>query len=443
MSRRLVDLLPIASQLKFVLAHLPTKTQFITSGFRGIAAMRLVDLITAGLLLTIAGWVGAAPPEPIFEDDEDAAWADEELRSSIKAPRPIFADEPFFEDDVYPPELPKPIVPVECRSDSVHIDHDETPWWHSLRPLSAWQQDDANCDPDNWPWPDRGRSWTARILAARWSRSSDGGPLFSNPTVPGEVFSAGAFDVSHDGADLSLMLHDFWPNGAGKEYDLELRFIYLLEGTASANSTLSGPDTLVHTLPPVLQAGDFNVSSTLTSTFYTGEVNVRYEHEIGWWTSMWGLRYVSLDDDLAVTLTDPGGGGSSNYLASSSNRMWGPQVGGNLAFIRTRRFCVDLTGKVGALWNSADAASSYTGTGAFNTSDSSTHIAFMGEFGVNGRYAFGKHWTFVLGYQALWLNRVAEAGAQLSHVSSLTGNGSEFGSDVVYHAGEFGFEYRY
>lgn len=405
--------------------------------------MRLLNLITAGLLLTIAGSVVAAPPVPVFEDDDSPAWADEELRAATKAPRPIFSDEPFFEDDVYPADVPKPIVPVECRSDSLHVDHDETPWWHSLRPLTAWRKELAGDECNDWPWPDRGRAWTARILAARWSRSSDGGLLFSNPTVPGEALSAGAFDLSHDGADLSLMLHDFWPNSSGEEYDLELRFVYLLEGSSSPIATLSGPNTLVHVSPPVVQAGDFNVSSTLTSNFYTGEINVRHEHEVGWWTSLWGLRYAALDDDLAVTLTDPGGGGSSNYLSATSNRMWGPQVGGSIAFVRTERFCLDMSGKLGALWDSADTTSSYNGTGAFSTSDTSNHVTFMGEFGVNGRYAFGKRWTFVLGYQALWFNRVAEASNQLSHVSSATGTGSEFGGDVLYHAGEFGLEYRY
>lgn len=407
--------------------------------------MRLLDLITAALLLTFAGSVVAAPPEPLFEDDEDIAWADEDLKAAVKAPRPIFANEPFFEDDVYPPELPKPIVPVECRTDSLHIDHDETPWWKSLRPLSAWQQDTDACDPNEWSWPDRGRAWTARVTSVRWSRSSsDAGALFFNPAIPTEALSGGAFDLNHDGADLSLTLHDFWPNSAGDEYDLELRFIYLMQAATSQSRLLSGPNTVVNSFPSITQVGDFNVSSTLSSDIYTGEVNVRYEHEVGWWTSLWGVRYVSLNDELSAALTDPGGApGTLTYQTRTSNHMFGPQIGGNVAFVRTQRFCVDVTGKVGALWNNAEASSSYTGTNAFDFDDSNNQVTFMGEIGITGRYAFGKRWTFVLGYQALLLNRIAEAPSQLAHTNPATQSGHEFGSDVLYHSGAVGLEYRY
>lgn len=404
--------------------------------------------LTIVMMFLVAGQcVLAAPPKPVFEDeDESPIFTDDELRSIVRAPRPIFADEPYFEDfeeDVYPSELDEPILPVECLRDSVQVDHELQPWWSVLRPLKAIR--DFHTDKsDDWPWPDRGRSWTARMTAVRWSRSGvEGGTLFSNPAVGSQSVSGSGFDVGHDGADLSLIVHDFWPNGV-EEYDLEARFVYLLQATSNQSAAFTGPTTQLHAFPTITEMQALNLASSLTADFYTGELNVRHESENGWWTSIWGLRYVSMDDDLNATFTDPMSLATvSRYRSQTSNSMIGPQVGGNLTFLRTRRFCVDARGKVGACWNHVEVSSNYTGTNAFTISESKNQASFLGEFGIDGRYAFGRQWTFVLGYQALLVTRIADSTNQLNHANSSTGTGYDSDSSVLYHAGSFGFEYRY
>lgn len=402
--------------------------------------MRFTDLTIAALLLTLAGSVVGAPPVPIFEEDKIAA-SDEDLRAALK-PRPVFVDEPFFQDDCQSAVVLDPIMASECPVGMAHVDDCETPWWRTLGPLLDRSQYN-NCQPNDWLWPDQGRAWTARTLATRWSRSGvDGGTLFQNPGVAGQGLSASNFDVNHDGVDAQLILHNFWPSEV-TEYDLELRLVYLLQSQANQAALLTGPNTQLNTFPSITQVGDYNIASTLSSDFYTGEINVRHENDNGWWTTLWGVRYVSLNDELSATFVDPGGGATLNYHAHTSNRMWGPQVGANMALWRSNRFCLDATGKVGALWNQSQAITSYDGTSAFTTGESQAHASFMGEIGIMGRYAFAKRWSLVMSAQSLMLYRVAEGPAQLSHTNPTTGTGHEFGSSVIYNAGAIGLEYRY
>ena len=78
--------------------------------------MRFRDSLLTALLLCATSVATAQGRLPIFEDD-DPVWADEEIHSRLRAPRPIFADEPFFEDDVTVSETSEPIITVECTTD--------------------------------------------------------------------------------------------------------------------------------------------------------------------------------------------------------------------------------------------------------------------------------------------------------------------------------------
>ncbi len=409
--------------------------------------MRFRDSLLTAFLLCATSVALAQGPLPIFEDD-DPVWADEEIRSKLRAPRPIFADEPFFEDDVYVPEIDEPIIAVECTRDfpAVNVptvDVTAEPWWKSLRQIPLPQETACSID-DGWSWPDRGHCWTARFGAVRMARSEpEGGVLFVNPAATNEAISASDFDLAHSGIEASFILHDAIP-GAGRELDLELRLLQLEEDDSSLFARLNGPATEINTRPVTVVAGNFDITSTYQSRLTNLEANLRHELDNGWWTWIGGVRHINLTESLDSTFRDPVGGNPDlTYNVTTHNGMFGPQIGGQLAFYRSRRVCIDMSSKVGVLWNSADNISNGVGIPTFSIAEDRSQATYVWDLAFTGRYAVARHWSVFAGYQVLYLNGMALASDQIRQADNVNQRGSSFDSSVVYHGGSLGVEYRY
>ena len=405
--------------------------------------MRFRDSLLTALLLCATSVVSAQAPLPVFEDD-DPVWADQELRSRLRPPRPIFADEPFFEDDIHVREIPDPIITVECTNDFPAVDVVSEPWWKSLRQIP--QPSDKTACPvdDGWTWPDRGRCWTARFGAVRLGRTKpEGGVLFVNPAATAEAVSADDFELAHSGIEASFILHDAIP-GCGRELDLELRLLQLEEDDSTVFARLNGAAIEINNRPVTVVAGNFDVTSSYQTRLSNFEANLRHELDNGWWTWIAGVRSINQAESLNSTFRDPNQAFADlTYNVATSNQMFGPQVGGQLAFYRSRRVCIDMSSKVGVLWNSSEHISRGTGAPTFSILKEQSQATYSWDFALTGRYAVSRHWSVFAGYQVLYLNGMALASDQIRQVDPVNQTGSSFDSGLVYQGGSMGVEFRY
>ena len=171
--------------------------------------------------------------------------------------------------------------------------------------------------------------------------------------------------------------------------------------------------------------GDLIIRESLTIGI--GTAFVRYEsrlqnvefnvskHLNNWTKFLIGFRYLTLDEFSsidAVTDTTP----SFHEDVTTTNDLYGGQVG----LVKTlwdRGGFVTLDGsiKAGVFQNNV-----YRATTGFGTSPLEDEVtSFVGELGVVMDYQFSQHWTFSLGYQALWVTHVAQAIDQFGSEDAL------------------------
>ncbi len=263
---------------------------------------------------------------------------------------------------------------------------------------------------------------------------------------------------------------------------LTLELLYFQVDGLSSTQTI-GPDNppnwLVMRAPgSFFQTQDFSYQSmawSYATKLYNAELNVR-RNLSSRITLLAGFRWLQLTENLQGTLTPPDRiqplwkyNPNNNLLdvakienlpgepvtgefppfwnASTTNNLYGLQIGANAKVFERGRFSIDGQIKVGGYLNNAEEA---TGVSIFKvvrpSSASTNQFAFVGEVGLQGNYLISKRLSLKVGYQALWLGGVALAPGQIQETYStssaiVTALGINSGSSVLFHGATAGLQY--
>lgn len=268
---------------------------------------------------------------------------------------------------------------------------------------------------------------------------------------------------------------------ADSNYGLELSF-FRVSGWDSTRSI--GPDNppnwLVMRAPGFFQTQDFSYQSMTwdySTELFNTELNVRYNlsRRI---TVLAGFRWLQLNENLQGTLPPPDrilpiwkfdpnnnlfdvarienlpgipatGTFPPFWNTSTTNNLYGLQIGADGKLFERGRFSIGGLIKVGGYWNHASES---TGVSlekvVYSTGAKTDHAAFVGEAGLQCKYQFTRGLALKLGYEALWLYGVALAPGQIQKTyeigpASVTTRGVNCDSGVLLHGGTAGLEYSF
>ena len=138
----------------------------------------------------------------------------------------------------------------------------------------------------------------------------------------------------------------------------------------------------------------------------------------------------------------------SNFWSTNTvNNLFGMQIGGQGVLFRIGQFSIEGSLKVGLYDNFAnqDTAASLKKTMYF-AGASANQLAYSGDGVIQLKYQVTRDVKLKLGYQLLWINQVALAAGQVSKsystsIPSLTVNGVNTSSSILFQGGTVGFEY--
>ena len=298
-------------------------------------------------------------------------------------------------------------------------------------------------------------------------------PFLTTFTTPGvEAFNSNQFQQGFAaGPKLRLLYHD------ASGYGVEVSYFNVF--TQSATTTI-GPDSpanwLVMRAPGAFwQTQDFpyqGMTWNSATNLYSAEVNGRRDLSSRV-IVLAGVRWLQLNDKLVGTLSPPDltaptwkqtckfcdifqvtpGGPAGDYppfwTTSTTNNLYGVQLGVEGKILEFDRFSLDGLLKAGLFDN---VASQLTGVSlqkvVYPASATTSRLAFAGEASVQLKYQLSKRRTLKVGYEALWLAGVALAPGQIqeTHTSAsgvVSALGVNAGSNVLFQGFTFGLEYSF
>ena len=298
----------------------------------------------------------------------------------------------------------------------------------------------------------------------------------SVPTTPGApALNSNDFQDFSAGPKIGLTYH----GDCG--YDLELSFFHINWDTTKAIGPDSPPNWLVMRAPGgFFQTQDFSFQSMAwdyTTELYNVEFNVR-RNLSDRVTALAGFRWLRLTENLQGTLTpadriqplwkyDPNnnlfdvqqienlpgvpatGGFPPFWNASTTNNLFGFQIGVDGKIFERGPFSIGGLAKVGGYYNNAEESTGVSIFKVVRPSNASTgHAAFVGEAGLQCKYQILKGLALKVGYEALWLNGVALAAGQIqktltTHPTTVTALGVNSDSDIFFHGVTTGLEYSF
>jgi hypothetical protein len=248
------------------------------------------------------------------------------------------------------------------------------------------------------------------------------------------------------GPKLSLLRH----NDSG--YDLELVY-FQIDGWNSAQTI--GPDNPPDQLVMRAPGGFVQTQDHPTQAMEWGYASKLYNAEVNFRWNPWkdlnllaGFRWINLSENLQGTLM-PADGFPPFWNSNTNNNLYGLQIGADGKIWERGRFSLIGMAKAGVFDNSAEE---FTGVSIFKVvrpSQASTHHAsFVGETGLQLKYQFNKGLLFKVGYEAIWLQGVALAPAQIdetvmSHIDVAQASGVNCDNGVFYHGATAGLEYSF
>ena len=150
------------------------------------------------------------------------------------------------------------------------------------------------------------------------------------------------------------------------------------------------------------------------SRLYNAEVNVRWNL----WrrvTVLAGFRWVNLSEELEGILLPPTPHGTGSFWdTQTKNNLYGFQIGADAKLLERNRFSIDGVLKAGIFDNHVEETTSVRMERIqFGESDSTDHLAFLGEIGVQCKYQVTPRLSLKAGYEAIWLQGVALAPGQI------------------------------
>ncbi len=225
--------------------------------------------------------------------------------------------------------------------------------------------------------------------------------------------------------ELSYFQIDGWSNASAIDPDGEVLTFHAPGGF------IQRPDTPTQ---PMQWAYD--------SKLYNAEFNVRW-NACDRLTLLAGIRWTGLCEDLQGTLVDSIF--KPFWTTNTENSLYGLQIGADGKLWDCGRFSIDGLLKAGIFDNRAEQT---TAVSVFKIvtsySDSTDRAAFLGEVGLRCKYQLAKRLVLSAGYEAVWLQGVAVAPAQIQETNITTRQiGIDTGSGVFYHGATAGLEYSF
>lgn len=168
---------------------------------------------------------------------------------------------------------------------------------------------------------------------------------------------------------------------------------------------------------------------------------------------LWKLNQNNTLLDVARIENGPGvpatGGFPPFWDASTTNNLYGLQIGVDGKIFERGRLSIEGLVKVGGYWNNAEES---TGVSIFKvvrpSSASTDHAAFVGEAGLQCKYQIIRGLALKAGYEALWIEGVALAPGQIQETYTTSPDivsalGVNSGSNVLFHGATAGLEYSF
>ena len=223
------------------------------------------------------------------------------------------------------------------------------------------------------------------------------------------------------GATL-LDAHGLDPGTAvGPKFDVTMNFasgyhfefiFFGLEGWHTSNTLAAAGNNLE---VPIFAGDRFShLQTTYSSRLFNEEINSKHQL-VGPINILSGFRAIELNENLSFA----GSGSTTNGTANLKTRNWllGLQLGAEALLVERGRLSLDCYAKAGIYINPARLTTNQSG--GVNLPSGSTdyaHEAFAGDVGLNANYRLGRGWSSTVGYQALWLDRVALAPNQAATI---------------------------
>jgi len=274
-------------------------------------------------------------------------------------------------------------------------------------------------------------------------------PKSQSPSDPGtEMLNANDLQPGFSGGPrLGLIRH------GDSDYDLELSY-FQIDGWSSYRSIGPTPDYWLVMKAPgdFLQTQDDKDKQMMAwnyvSRLYNAELNVRW-NPCARITMLAGFRWINLSEELQGKL--PPERSVPFWDTNVRNNLYGFQIGAAGKLFERGRFSIDGVAKAGIFDNDAKET---TGVSIYRTvyqeSASTNHAAFLGETVLQCKYQVTQKLLLKVGYEAMWLQGVALAPAQvqetLSHIQTPVGVqalGIDSGSGVFYHGATAGLEFSF
>lgn len=356
----------------------------------------------------------------VFDDVHDAAFAPVVRSDSSDA---SVAATPYVEEGIFTTALGGVNTPATFRYEPT-----------ALGGCNC-QNCGCGCDP----------RWTVRAGALWLHRSApDSAVLVTDGILVTPLLNANQFRFDFaPGFELDAIRHNVRDSG----WDLQARFFDVQNMNASTPTVFSPTGAFVSYAVPL--GNNFfpnTISGSYNSSLLSTELNARRQAGPEWLTVLAGFRYLRLSENGATILEDIGPGlNLATHQIGSTNDMFGAQLGAEVDLLSKGRFSVNTFGKAGLCANHNSnsvviSQSAFPGF-TFNSADSSTNAAFVGELGFVGAYRITKSLSLRGTYQLLWVEGVALASDQVAVSNPLAGTAA-INRDGAFYQGLFvGLEY--
>ena len=207
---------------------------------------------------------------------------------------------------------------------------------------------------------------------------------------------------------------------------------HVLEGWSDTDVTGKRWLTISQTTGQVTDGFIAMLGSRLQSNFTNMEGNFRWQVH-PYVTALASVRFISLRDELATSfgfshfniqgLIRPN---SANIETATRNKLWGGQLGIDARLpIMSPKLLAGGTFKLAYLHDSVDHHLNLvqqTGS-AIHAGGSDGQNSWAIELGFDGRYNIFPWFSVVFGYQALWIQRIAQAADQVNKLNLNMNNG--------------------
>jgi hypothetical protein len=300
-------------------------------------------------------------------------------------------------------------------------------------------------------------------------------PFPDTATAPGiEAFNSNQFQQGFSaGPRISLNYH------GDSGYGAELSYFNIFDQRATKTIGPDSPaDWLVMKAPGNFwQTQDFPYQGMVwksATNLYSAEANGRLTVSSRV-TVLAGVRWFQLNDTLQGTVTPADltaptwkqtcpvcnifqitpGGPAGNYppfwTTSTTNNLYGVQIGADVKMLDLGRFSLGGLMKIGLFDNHAEQSTGVSLAKVVYPSQATTnHAAFVGEAGLQLKYQVNEGVALKVGFDVLWFDGVALAPGQIQETftifstsSSVRALGVNCGSGVFFYGTTAGLEYSF